>query len=247
MLMNVVGICIGSAIALLQCYCVTQARLHTTPKITSTNQNAPAAGARVTGYNSSASAVSAIWLIANIYFVNTLRATRPQLQLPVIMYSIFAMVSSTYAPAFPDMVASIAFVKRLLEAFLLGFGVAFGVSMVIFPKTCRGIFFLQTHGMIKVIQGILATQKAYIISLETGDIFSSSDMKNADDDGKAHHGLFHKKKARVPVNPANAKLKALIATAGELQGMLPKSSSCIKKLIQLVSREDLCRHGFCET
>ena len=228
MIMNVIGICIGACFALLAVYCSTQARAHTTQKPPTTQQGGPAPGAQVVEYNASASAVSAIWLIANIYIVNTLRATRPQLQLPVIMYSIFAMVSCTYAPSFPTMQSGTVFVKRLLEAFLLGLGIAFGVSFVIFPKSCRGILFLQTTGLVKVIQGVLGAQKAYIQSLESEDIFMSAESREVPNGEGGKHNkrhLFHKSKPKmVPMSPAAARLKMMMQKAGELQGLYHSSS-----------------------
>ncbi len=98
MLFNIIGICIGACITLLTIYCSVQARAHTTAHQADESQSAsggPSPGAAVAPYNSSASAVCAIWLFFNIYVSNTLRALRPQLQFPVIMYSIFANVAST--------------------------------------------------------------------------------------------------------------------------------------------------------
>lgn len=62
MVMNLFGICIGSAVGLLGIWSGIKAREHTTPAGT------------VSSYNSSQSAVCAIWLIFNIYIVNVLRA-----------------------------------------------------------------------------------------------------------------------------------------------------------------------------
>lgn len=100
-----VGVCIGASITLLTIYCSVQARAHTTHALQSTS-GGPSPGAQVAGYNSSAATVSALWLFANIYFVNwyvkllillsiiaykviSLRASRAQLQFPAIVYSIF--------------------------------------------------------------------------------------------------------------------------------------------------------------
>lgn len=88
MSLNILGILLGSCIALLAVYSSVQARKHTTPVAVPTSNGSPSPGAAVTGYSSSASAVSAIWLFANIWFVNTLRASRPQLQFPVIMVNL---------------------------------------------------------------------------------------------------------------------------------------------------------------
>jgi len=51
-----------------------QARIHTTPT------------GVVASYNSSQAVVCAIWLFANIWFVNLMRAKMPALQFPAIMY-----------------------------------------------------------------------------------------------------------------------------------------------------------------
>lgn len=226
------GICIGSCIALLTVYSSVQARAHTTPAVTATANGAPTSGALVTGYNSSASAVSAIWLFANIYFVNSMRASRPQLQLPVIMYSIFAMVASTYAPTFPTMTAGIAFVKRLIEAFTLAFAISLGVNFFVFPATCRGIFFKQSSGMVAVIQGCLKAQLAYIQSLEKDDMFttpSSLDVEAMEKEpvqegtDSEPHKVLHSKKKPEPkqgVSPQTAAMKAMVTTMGELQGKM---------------------------
>lgn len=249
---NILGICVGSAVALLTIYCSVEARKHTSPPVVPTGQGDSTSGQQAPGYNSSASAVSAIWLIVNIYLVNTLRASRPQLQLPVIMYSIFAMVSCTYAPSFPTMAYGISFIKRLLEAFLLGFAIAFGVSIFIFPKTCRGIYFLQCGGMIKLIQGIVTAQKGYIQSLETRNVFNPAETSQEPDKDpnateKAHHNPFHKSKPKPPAHPEAMKLKALLKAAGELQGSqwfhpFPRLL-CLPPNV----RQDLCGHKLCKT
>ena len=77
LMLNITGICIGSATALLGIWSGIKAREHTTP-----------AGSNAR-YNSSQAAVCAIWLFANIYFANVMRAKMPPLQFPVIVYSIF--------------------------------------------------------------------------------------------------------------------------------------------------------------
>lgn len=84
-LLNVLSVGVAAAMNLLALYCATQARAHTAHP-----------GAAPTAYNSSASAVLAIWLIFQTYLVNALRSALPQFQFPVIIYSIFTCVSSTY-------------------------------------------------------------------------------------------------------------------------------------------------------
>lgn len=84
-LLNVLAVCVGAAFCLLSLYCGIKARQNTTP-----------AGSPPTGYNSSASAVLAVWLFFQTYMANVLRSALPQFQFPVIIYSIFLVVSLTY-------------------------------------------------------------------------------------------------------------------------------------------------------
>ena len=173
MTFNVIGVCIGAAIALLTIFCAVQARINTTPVSTVTS-GGPGPGTAVSQYNSSASAVCAIWLFVNICFANALRFSRPQLQFPVIIYSIFANVSCTYAPEFATMTQGIAFVKELLEAFLSGFGIAAGVNLFIFPQSSRDVLFMGAAGYVKALQGVLKAQNGYLQSLESKEMFQPS-------------------------------------------------------------------------
>lgn len=219
MLFNIVGVCVGAAVALLEIYCSVQARAHTTPSVKATGKG-PSPGAAVTTYNSSASAVCAIWLFFNIYLANTVRASRPQLQFPVIIYSIFANVASVYAPNFPTMAAGISFAKRLMEAFFTGFAIATGVSLFIFPVSVRLMFFKQSAGFIAAVQGTLKAQIAYLQTLEKKDMFRTP--TDSDDDEKIQKSGKHEKGKRVkPNGSAEAQgLKAAIEALGELYGKM---------------------------
>ncbi|MCJ1379990.1 hypothetical protein MMC17_003093 [Xylographa soralifera] len=209
MMFNVIGLCIGAAVALLTIYCGVQARSHTTP-VSTKSSDGPAPGAPTYSYNSSASAVCAIWLFANIFAANSLRFSRPQLQFPVIIYSIFANVSSTYAPQFATMDQGIAFVKRLLEAFLAGFAIASVVNLIVFPQSSRDVVFSEASGYIAAIQGVLKAQNGYLRSLERKEMFRPLPK----DDAEA-----------VPEEVSAAKafkgaLAGLTALHGKLQGDL---------------------------
>ena len=158
--LHLVSVCIGACIALLTAFCSTQARAHTTGP-------GQAAGA----YNSSASAVSAIWLIFSLYWSNTLRAMWPQLQLPAIIYSIFAIVSSIYAPSFANMAAGQTFVLSLLKSFLTGIAISTAVSLIIFPTTSRATVFVGSAAYISLLRGALKAQTGYLHTLERQDLF----------------------------------------------------------------------------
>jgi hypothetical protein len=118
----------------------TRARINTTPP-----------GGPPTGYNSSASAVCAIWFMFQIYCVNYLRASRPQFQFPAIIYSIFAIVSMSYGPTFPTMTYCISFMQRLIEAFLTGFGLSTAVHFFIFPLSSRMVVFKEMTGYLMYV------------------------------------------------------------------------------------------------
>lgn len=170
--LDVIASCVGAAVNLLALYCMTQARKHTTPP-----HHPP------TGYNSSASAVGAIWLILQIYLANVLRAARPQFQFPVIIYSIFTIVSVMYGVLFPDMAYALSFMKRLLEAFLTGFGIATGVHFVIFPTSSRKVVFKEMTGYLMCLTSMLKAQTAYMASIEDIDPIKIRESQEKE----AHH------------------------------------------------------------
>ena len=219
MLFNIIGVCIGAAVALLEIYCSVQARAHTSPPAKVTG-NGPSPGAKVATYNSSASAVCAIWLFFNIYLVNTLRASRPQLQFPVIVYSIFANVASVYAPNFPTMVAGIAFAERLMEAFFTGFAIATGVSLFIFPISVRMTFFKQSAGFIAAAQGTLKAQITYLQTLESKDMFCVAPESSEDEKDKKSNKRRKGNAAKANGSAEAQRLKAAIGALGELYGKM---------------------------
>lgn len=134
MTLNVLGICLAAAVNLLALFCVVKAREHTAVPIppSATPQQAAAAAS---AYNSSASAVCALWMIVQVYIINFVRAARPQYQFPCILASIFTIVSLSYGVIFPNMSAAISFMERLLEAFLTGFALATAVHIFVFPTS----------------------------------------------------------------------------------------------------------------
>jgi hypothetical protein len=99
MILNVFAVCIGAAMALLGIWTGLKAR-----------ENTSSPGS-IQPYNSSQSTVCAIWLFANIYFVNTARAKMPALQVPVIMYSIFTNVAFVYGHLFTGIAQVESFVR----------------------------------------------------------------------------------------------------------------------------------------
>ena len=60
------------------------------------------------------------------------------------------------------MAVSKAFVKRLLESFLTGFGIAAGVSLFIVPMTSRTIVSKQLAGFISLLKVSMKAQGRYM-------------------------------------------------------------------------------------
>ncbi|GKZ68801.1 hypothetical protein AnigIFM56816_008033 [Aspergillus niger] len=183
MVLDVLAVCVASAVALLMMYSCVKAREH--------SESASAAADGSTAYNSSAAAVSGVWLFFEIYLVHTFRAKFQQFQFPVIIYSIVANVAFVYASRLGTMAAAIALVKKLLEACLTGLGVATGVSLFILPKSTRGIVFKQMAGYIGALRAALNAHTAYFETLEKDDMFGraetyDSTVEKVTDKGKVY-------------------------------------------------------------
>ncbi|KAF2706072.1 MFS transporter [Pleomassaria siparia CBS 279.74] len=204
MTMNIIGTCLAAALNLLMLWSSVQARLHTTP-VGSTDR-----------YNSSQSAVCAVWLFFQIWLTNTVKAKLPQLAFPAIMYSIFVNVAATSGPQFATSAQVQSFIKRLLISFLTAHAIATGVALLVIPVTCRKVVTKEIAGYITLVRGTLQAHKAYFQSLETSDIFDKNLPANAD-------GAQNSKTPTV--KPEVAALKkmtaAFTALHGKLYGDLP--------------------------
>ncbi|KAK4508098.1 hypothetical protein PRZ48_001836 [Zasmidium cellare] len=218
MFLNTVAVCIGASVNLLALYCATQARLHTaTP------------GERPNAYNSSASAVLAVWLIFQTYLANSLRAALPQFQFPVIIYSIMMIVSLTYGTQFPNMTYAISFMERLLESFLTGFALATGVSLFVIPLSSRKVVFKEWQGYLGLLGGMLATQAAYLRGLEDLDPEAILKKRMEDEQNpKKHHGKA-KKEPFMLETPEALKLKGMLEKVFALHTKLPGDINFAKR------------------
>jgi Putative ER transporter, 6TM, N-terminal len=169
--------------------------------------------------------VCAIWLFANIWFVNVLRAKMPALQFPVILYSIFTNVAFTFGPLFPTIASGGALIKQLLEGFLTAFAISTGVSLFIIPVSSRTVVFKEQTGYIQLIRATLKAQTAYLQSLETSDMFAPKEPAE-DGDGKLNNGDKTKKskkkdqKSHPAANAQAVALKANLTALTSLHGRL---------------------------
>jgi hypothetical protein len=202
MSMNILGTCIGSAIALLMVWSGVKARQHaTTP------------GAPPQRYNSSQSAVLGVWLFFQIYAINTVKAKFPQLAFPTIIYAIQVNVAATNGFLFQTTAQCEAFIARLLEAFLTGFALATGVSLFIIPVTSRKVVMKEVTGYIALLRGSLSAHKAYIHSMEHSDMFAKTYVPEAKDKENS-------KDTKPKMKPEVAAIKKMVGSIQELHGKL---------------------------
>ena len=154
---------------------------------------------------------------------------------PTIVYAIFTVVASVYAPGFPNMAASESFVKRLLEAFLTGFGIAAAVSFFIFPVTSRTITTKQVAGFLKLLQLSLNSHANYMTSISPeerksrveayADHAPVIDEKETKEPHKHH--IFHHKPKAESAKQVDAKLSA---EAAAMKGVLFQIGALFGKL-----------------
>ncbi|KAI0405677.1 hypothetical protein F4802DRAFT_561520 [Xylaria palmicola] len=164
LIFNLIFLGVGSAVALLILWSALQARLHT--------QTTPDDPRLPPTYNSSQAAVSAVWLFANTWAVNTIRAKYPSLYVPSIVYSIVSNISCTFSTQIRTNAAFMSIIKRLLTAMLTGFAIATGTSLLVLPLPSRAIWAAQLKGAINLLRGVVKQEKAYLQSLEREDMFA---------------------------------------------------------------------------
>ncbi|KAI1871436.1 uncharacterized protein JN550_004430 [Neoarthrinium moseri] len=225
LVLNIFFACAGAALALLIMWSSLQARLHTESRPLNPGSGLPP-------YNSSQSAVSALWLFVSIWFVNTLRAKQPTLNVPVIVFSIFANISATYSPIMTSNVAFESLVKRLLTAMLAAFAIATACSLLILPVPSRKVSFGQIKGLIMLLRGAVKQEKVYMQSLEREDMFAIPHDVSSSVDEKTQK---KKKKSKESGNTdhntaAEAKaLKATVTAIRELGGKVQADLAFAKR------------------
>lgn len=145
---SVLATCLGAALACIAVLCCVSVRHHS---------------GSTDGYNSSASVISAVWLLFGIWLANAFRAHRPaELQDPMVALSIFLVVSLTNTPSFTTVSAGLDFVRRLLITFLIGLSAAVGVSLFILPITSRRNVFKALDAYTNALDGLFDAQIAFV-------------------------------------------------------------------------------------
>ncbi|KAF3770583.1 hypothetical protein M406DRAFT_245783 [Cryphonectria parasitica EP155] len=169
MVLNLLSMSAGAGMGILVTWSSVQARLHTSnllelEQYIETYGRAP--------YNASQSAVCGVWLFFNIWAVNIFRAKFPAFNLPVIIYSIFINISSTFGPQFPTVKTAESFIRELLIAMLIGLGVGAGCSLFVFPISTRQIVVKQMGGVLGLFKKAITLEKEYLQGLEKADMFT---------------------------------------------------------------------------
>ncbi|KAI5461937.1 hypothetical protein BGZ63DRAFT_485166 [Mariannaea sp. PMI_226] len=218
LILNLLFICLGAAMSLLAIWSSVQARIHTSaPPSQSTSMVSPP-------YNSSQSAVCAIWLFANIWFVNLLRAKVPSLNIPVVIYCIFINNSTTFGPRVDTTMAAEKFVREQLVAMLFGMGLAAGVSLFIFPISSRMVVFAEFKSLIGLLRKMVALQKKILAELTTEQVIASQMVSRRDFGPQNKHVVQPKgdKAKREDMSKHATATKCLRDTADEIKALVRK-------------------------
>ncbi|SPQ26191.1 fb124d18-d113-4d36-8e44-4087545a0d13 [Thermothielavioides terrestris] len=218
LLLSLLAVCFGSAVSMLALWSAVQARLHTTPVGTPPTATPT--------YNSSQSAVCAVWLFANIWFGNVVRAKLPAFNLPIIVYSILVNVSATFGPIMTTSAAAQLYMQELLTAMLTALALAFGVNLLVFPVSSRVVVFKELADAMGLLRRLVALQKEYLSSLETDatpnaashtETFLAKGDEEADV-GQKKPSLTKEAEAAKALEETGSKLREL---AGKLHADLP--------------------------
>jgi hypothetical protein len=176
-------------------------------------------------YNSSASVTSGVFLFFQTYLVHSFRAKYQQFQFPVIIYSIVANVTFSFAPLLPTMPAATSMVRRILEAGLLGLGLSTGVSFFVFPLSCRTVVFKQMEGYIGALRSALKAHTAYFEALESDNVFGRTATYDSTVEKIDKHGKVY--------TPEAAKIRQAVQKITELHGKMSGDLTFAKREIAI--------------
>ncbi|EAA61424.1 hypothetical protein AN7172.2 [Aspergillus nidulans FGSC A4] len=164
---DVLSTCIAASLCCLAVFCAVKAQEHHAPPVPPQD-----------AYSSDACAVSAVWLIVMIWAANAIRAWKPaELQDPMVAFSVFSSVTLTRTGTFVSLSDGLEFISRLLKGFMLGFAIATGVSLLVYPVTSRGDVFQDVREYAAQIHIVLKAQGEFVgdgFALCAGQALSSS-------------------------------------------------------------------------
>ncbi|KAL4865495.1 hypothetical protein BDV12DRAFT_211063 [Aspergillus spectabilis] len=220
MLLDILAMCVAAAVSLLMMYATVKAREQSADSDqTSTGSSGFAP------YNSSASVTSGVFLFFQTYIVHSFRAKYQQFQFPVIIYSIVANVSFSFAPLLPTLPSAISMVRRILEAGLLGLGLSTGVSFFIYPLSCRTIVFKQMAGYIGALRASLQAHTAYFEALESDNVFGRTATYDSTIEKIDEHGKVY--------TPEAANIRKTVQKITELHGKMAGDITFAKREIAI--------------
>ncbi|KAF1988771.1 hypothetical protein K402DRAFT_419123 [Aulographum hederae CBS 113979] len=203
MIVSIILTILGFCISLLAGYCITQARLHTTP-----------ANGNLNDYNSSAAAVAGIWVIFDIWMAHTFRAYRLQFTPCVIVHTIFTEISIVQLSSMPDMASVIEFELSFLQVFLIGEALATVVALFVLPVSSRKVAFSDVRKFLAASQKTLKAEAAYVASFENSKILDDPRKQSNSDTGDtidSKEDLYFKPK-HVMHNQQSKDLTAAVAS-----------------------------------
>ncbi|KAL4861310.1 hypothetical protein BDV12DRAFT_180454 [Aspergillus spectabilis] len=210
MLFDLLATCVSASLCCLAVFCAVKAREHNTPIDASESVK--------NGYSSDACVVSAIWLVVLIWAANAVRAWRPmELQDPMVAFSIFASVTVTRAGTFVTLSEGLDFISRLLKGFMIGFAVAIGVSLFIYPATSRGHVFQDIRSYVQRIDGILQAQLDF---LQGSPEAWTRDRESSSRDPTLHSTLGDANHPKPDVESKKKRLQAAMTDLNALHGKL---------------------------
>ncbi|KAK0719079.1 hypothetical protein B0T21DRAFT_374722 [Apiosordaria backusii] len=172
-ILNLFSVCLVAAISMLALWSAVKAREHTRSSAPPPSSGTGGGQAMtMVPYNSSQSAVCAVWLFFGIWLGNVARAKLPAFNLPVIIFSIFVNVAATYGPFMTTTTAAQRFVRELLAAMLVALALALAVNLLVFPISSRLVVFKEVEGAIGLLRRTARLQREYLVSLEKEDMFA---------------------------------------------------------------------------
>lgn len=217
MTLNLLCAGVGGAAGMLIAWSGVKARLNTS-NLTELAQYIAQHGSAP--YNSSQSAVCAVWLFFNIWLANVIRVKYPAFNLPMILYSIIVNISATFGPLFPTVATAENFIRRLLIGIFIGLAISSGCSLLIFPISTRQVVVKQMAGVLGLFKKTVALEKEYLQGLERDDMFSLEVVETS----AGHPEPEKKKKDSSPKLTREQKtavaLRGTIAAIRELMGKI---------------------------
>lgn len=157
---------------MLSTWSALQARIHTDPD-------------GLHKYNSSQSAVTAVWLFFNVWLSNSLQARYSGLLIPTILYNIFVIVQYTSCSRFTTWTQCWDLIYLTVQCYYTGVAISFVSGILIYPVSCRTEFFEVTEKYIESLHGMLSGTAEYLKKLPL-----TSDTQPTTDDEKSPGELY---------------------------------------------------------